>query len=494
MSRFNTKSVGQQPDTTNLAGGKAYSLPNEKEVITILLTSFMNDKYYEKADDTAARLKAIITSLTSEEQFKTVAKALIYARTVFGMRSITHVGTAAIAPMISGYTWAKEFYFKITYRPDDITEILSLVGPFKNKPFKAIPNAMRKGFAKALENFQSYSLAKYRGEGKEFKLVDAVNLVRPKSTLGLSDLMAGRLKNEETWEAMLSAAGNDANAKALAWSYLINSKKIGYLALLRNIRNVYTDAHNALPQLVESLTNEQFIKKSLIMPFQYVKAFDEISKLAPTATTRILQTAIMKAIDISLSNVPIFEGSTVVVLDVSGSMKDEHPIKIGNKMVTPATPAKIGALFTAVLAKANNADIVTFDMQAAYANPYLGDSTITISNNIPINGGGTNFSLIFPTFKKKYDRVIILSDMQGYTTAGYWNNNDLFKTTIAQYKTKFKANPFIYSFDLAGYGTMQTHESKTFLLAGFSEKVFDVMALLEKDPDALLNEIKKVQI
>lgn len=495
MSRFNSKIPVHQPNTTNLAGGKAYTIGAEKEVVSILLTSFMNDKYYEKADNTATRLTQLITTLRSEDQLKTVAKTLIYARTVFGMRSITHVGTAAIAPMISGFTWGKDFYFKIVHRPDDITEILSLMGPFKKTSGKSIPNAMKKGFAKALQNFNPYKLAKYQGKDKGFKMVDAVNLIRPRNTPALQDLMNGKLKNEDTWEAMLSAAGNDASKKADVWLKLILDKKLGYLALLRNLRNIYEQAPYALPYAVESLTNEGFIKGSLMLPFQFVKAFEEIGKLSVTAETRILQTAIMKAIDISLSNVPTFDGSTVVVLDVSSSMKDEHPVKVGNKIVTPATPAQIGTLFAAVIAKTNNADIVTFDETARYVNPYLGDSIITVAKNIRIDGSSTNFADIFPTFTKKYDRVIILSDMQGYTVSGYWNGGGgHFKQSIGQYKNKFKAHPFIYSFDLAGYGTLQLHESKTFLLAGFSDKVFDIMGLLEKDPDALLNEIKKVAL
>lgn len=495
MSRFNTKNIVSGPNTVNLSGGKAYTMGTEKEIVSILLTSFMNDKYYEKADDTAVRLTQLITTLQSEDQLKTVAKALIYARTVFGMRSITHVGVAAIAPMISGYTWGKDFYFKVVRRPDDVTEILSLMGPFKKTSGKSIPNAMKKGFAKVLESLQPYVLAKYQGKDKAFKMVDAVNLIRPKNTQALSWLISGSLKNEDTWEAQLSAAGNDADKKAKVWLDLIVDKKIGYLALLRNLRNIYEQAPYALPYAVESLTSEGFIRKSLMLPFQFIKAFDEIGKLPVTAETRILQTAIMKAIDISLSNVPKFYGSTVIVLDVSSSMKDEHPVKVGNKTVTPATPAQIGTLFAAVLAKANNADIVTFDATARYINPYLGDSTITVARNIRIDGGATNFADIFPTFTKKYDRVIILSDMQGYTVSGYWNGAGAqFKQSIGMYRRNFNADPFIYSFDLAGYGTLQVHESKTFLLAGFSDKVFDILGLLEKDPDALLNEIKKIDL
>ena len=53
MSRFNTtKPTG----TTNLAGGKAYKESKEMQLVSLLLTSFGNDKYYEKSGDIFKRL------------------------------------------------------------------------------------------------------------------------------------------------------------------------------------------------------------------------------------------------------------------------------------------------------------------------------------------------------------------------------------------------------------------------------------------------------
>lgn len=48
----------------------------------------------------------------------------------------------------------------------------------------------------------------------------------------------------------------------------------------------------------------------------------------------------------------------------------------------------------------------------------------------------------------------------------------------------------MYSIDLAGYGTLQVPEKDVYCLAGFSEKIFDLMMYLEEDKNALLNTIK----
>jgi hypothetical protein len=53
---------------------------------------------------------------------------------------------------------------------------------------------------------------------------------------------------------------------------------------------------------------------------------------------------------------------------------------------------------------------------------------------------------------------------------------------------------YVYSWDLNGLGTMQLPENNVFALAGFSDKVFDVMKFLKTDKKALLNRINSIQI
>jgi hypothetical protein len=52
----------------------------------------------------------------------------------------------------------------------------------------------------------------------------------------------------------------------------------------------------------------------------------------------------------------------------------------------------------------------------------------------------------------------------------------------------------VYSFDLQGYGSLQFPEQNVFALAGFSDKVFDLMQLLETDRIALIREIEKSEL
>jgi 60 kDa SS-A/Ro ribonucleoprotein len=472
MSKFNVASKGTK--TVNLAGGSAYAQTPELELVSILLTSFANDQFYKSANDTFETLKTLIGKCDK----KFVAQAAVYARTQFGMRSISHVVASELAKHISGQPWAKGFYNAIVYRPDDMMEILSY-----HKKNGKIPNAIKKGFGEAISKFDAYSLAKYRGVGKEYKLIDVVNICHPKgsakSNEAIAALVKGDLKSFDTWESELTKAGQAASSedekaefKKDVWVKLIKEGKIKYFALLRNLRNIIEQAPEVIQSALIMLTEESLIKKSLVLPFRFTTAFEEIAKLNNGPIVREVLMALNKAVDISLNNVPKFEGSSLVVLDVSGSMAGK--------------PAQIGALFAAILIKTNNADFMQFSDNASYVNVNPMDSTITITNAIKFSSGGTNFRAIFQKANKKYDRVIILSDMQGWI--GY-------ETPVKEYnewKKTTGANPFIYSFDLEHYGSMQFPEKNVFCLAGFSEKIFDVMKLMETDKGSLINEIKKI--
>lgn len=487
MSRFNTKTKTDSPKTTNLAGGAAYKESTKLEFLSLILSSFVKDQFYSKGEEQIARIAALIHGLPDK---KFAAKAAIYARTQFGMRSITHVVAAELfrkngTPTyeLSGEKWVKKFIDQVIYRPDDALEILSYYDV--NVKQKTFPKQLLKGIAIGLEKFTPYELAKYRGENKGISLVDIVNLSHPKPSEkngnALELLVNGKLRSTDTWETALTAAGHKAGSeeekielKAEAWKSLIKERKLGYFALLRNLRNIWEQAPEVLPEALAMLTDEKLIKKSLVLPFRFTTAQEEIDKLPSDKKTREITIAINKAIEISLSNVPQFDGETLVVLDTSGSMAGK--------------PSQIGSLFSAVLVKACNADLMTFATSAEYRTVNPLDSITTISQAISFNGGGTNFHAIFQKANKKYDRVIILSDMQG------WIGYDTPVKEFNIYKKKFDCDPFIYSFDLQGYGTLQMPQENVLCLTGFSEKVFDMMRMAEEDENVLISTIEAIEL
>ena len=183
MALFNIKKNSNQ-HTVNRAGGQAFVQNPKMQLASILLTSFAQDQYYRSAKQTYDELIHLIAKAGP----KFAAKAAVYARREFGMRSITHVLAAELAAYISGRSWAKDFYEQIVKRPDDMLEIVAYYYRHGGSP---LPSAMKKGFAKAFDQFDGYQLAKYRGERREVKLVDLVNLVHPIPTKRNAQAYAG---------------------------------------------------------------------------------------------------------------------------------------------------------------------------------------------------------------------------------------------------------------------------------------------------------------
>jgi hypothetical protein len=105
--------------------------------------------------------------------------------------------------------------------------------------------------------------------------------------------------------------------------------------------------------------------------------------------------------------------------------------------------------------------------------------------------GGTDMQAPWLALTRKYDRVIVLSDMMGWV--GSHGGNSLADTARVAYERKTGAKPYVYAIDLTGSGTMQFHGDRLLSLAGFSSEMFSIMEALEQDHNALVNSMKQVE-
>lgn len=469
--KFNSRSTTR---VTNMAGASAFSQSSKVELLGIMLTSFLKDSFYENEDKTLIRLEAVCRSIEDKEF---LAKAAVYARTVFGMRSVSHVVAVHIARETKGM---KGFFDKVIHRPDDMVEIAAY---FMHKYKTTLPNAMKKGFALALQRFSEYTLAKYKCDRKNVSMVDIVNIVHPKPTKAIDKLVNGTLKSTETWEAQLSVSLQSVKTnqekddiKKTVWSNLVRERKLGYFALLRNLRNIIQCAPEMESLVAEQIRNAEAIKKSLVLPFRFTTAIEAVKG----SSSRVISEAVSDALDVCLSNVPELPGKTLIVLDGSGSMET-----VGDK----------AALFAASLYKANkSSDFMIFSNEASY---------VTIDSRMPVSmlyqalmqnldGGGTDFNAIFDRADKPYDNIVILSDMQAWMSGNYFCSVPT--QALNSYKQRTGASPRIFSFDLAGYGSLQFPEPEVYALAGISEKTFDIMKMLCEDKQALLKIVDSVNL
>jgi hypothetical protein len=514
MSRYNTKTVAKVQTVTNHQGGEGYKYDPKTEMVAILATGFDNT-YYEKLSDRETRFKDLIVDIAKKEP-EFVAKALVYARAVMGQRSVSQFGAVALTPLLSGRAVARRFFSKrdkkgnvggIVFRLDDMLEIVACYQHFN--PGKPLPNAMKKGFKSALEAADAYELAKYQGKNKQVSLVDVVNLVHPTPKDNMQEtfkqLMNGNLKQFNTVEDKNTQAGQEVakkvkegkitkeqaqvelkEAKESNYAELIKTRKIGYLALLRNLRNILGTTNNAelIKEACDILTDKKLIKQSLVFPHQIDLALEVLIQEVGAQKALPFVKACDKAYELSIPNLTelFSHGRTAVVFDSSGSMSS--PIKLSNRNQGSKSAIEKAALIAATLGKAINADVYHFAdrCDAIKYNPL--DSVNTLKKQFlakqGVVGYGTNFTDIFNKVGGgKYDRVFVISDLQGNS---YLERN--------AYK-----NTHVYSIDLTGYGTtMFKPGNRIYQLFGYSAEMYEMVKRVELDPKAIIKAIEAIEI
>jgi hypothetical protein len=517
--KFNTKTSSNE--TLNYEGAKAYKMNPALELYATVVTSALSDNFYEKSGDRLTRLRELIAK--NKPEF--VAKLAVYAREKMYLRSIPLVLAVELAKIHNGDNLISRLVSRVVQRADEITELLAyyqLANP-KNgsiKKLNALSKQMQKGLAEAFNKFDAYQFAKYNRDA-EVKLRDALFLVHPKAKSEAQQAIFNQIVNDTletpyTWETELSALGqvgyDDEKAKKAAfrakWEELIESGKLGYMALLRNLRNILQAevSREHIKKVAERLANPNEVARSKQFPFRFLAAYRELKggqiprrginlkEILFSSDTTLILNALEKAIVASVVNLQGFDEKTKVLVacDTSGSMQKTVSAKSSVQLYD------VG-LVLGMLLQNRSESVIT---------GIFGDTWKVInlpSGNILANadelhrregevGYSTNGYLVIKDLVKRkalVDKVMIFTDCQ------LWNSNNT-NESIAKYWNEYKKiapNARLYLFDLAGYGQSPLNliQEDVFLIAGWSERVFEVLEAIENGNSAL-SEIEKVVI
>lgn len=513
MARYNTKAKTTVQTVTNHQGGSGYQYDPKIELVSILATG-LDNKYYEQLGERETRFANVVAEVAKADK-TFAAKAMVYARSVMGQRTATHFGAVELAKVLSGDNLGARFFSKrdrkanrggIVFRLDDMLEIAACYQA--RNPGKQLSNAIKKGFKAALESADEYELAKYQAKNRDLSLVDIVNLVHPKPSEKMvpvfAKLMKGELKQFNTVEDKNTKAGQEVAAKVKAgeitaeqaetqlteakeanYIELIASRKIGYLALLRNLRNILKvkKDDDLIKEACKLLTDPKLIKQSLVFPHQIDLALEILLEEFDTNKSLPVIEALNKAYELAIPNLAeLFpHGKTAVVFDSSGSMSSR--ITLANRNQGSEAAIAKAALIAATLAKGIGAEVYHFadNCEQIKFNPL--DTINTLKNQFLSKQGsvgfGTAFDSIMRTLNSKYDRVFVISDMQG---------GDMIDS-------KSYSNIHIYSVDMCGYGTtMFKPGSKVYKIFGYSSDIYELIKKVEIDPKALIKEIEAIEI
>lgn len=480
MSKFNSS---QTIRTTNRSGHAAYAMPDKQKLVTQVLTSFFNEKKFY--GDNSAEMQETIKRVIAKDP-KFVANLAVFARREFNMRSVAHVLVAHLAHEVAGKPYTREVVKAVALRGDDVTEIMSCYLSMFGKP---IPNALKKGISDAMQGFDEYTLAKYKGDGKAVKMRDLLCLCRPTpKNAAQSDLWKRLLNNELqtpiTWETQLSANGNN---KA-TWESLIDSRKVGYMALLRNLRNIIQANPSNIDLVLAYIQDPEAVRRSKQLPFRYLAAYKEVGAIGGSRILDVLE----NAVDASIDNIPKLPGTTVIAVDCSGSMND--PVSEKSTIRCYEIAMMLGLMANRIC---ENSHFYMFNNEIR-KGLYSRRADILATTCASRCGGGTNMYLPFKKMmddRIHADRIIILSDNECNSGGGYasWLRGSRY--TVQQIADEFRMKSgddiWVHAIDLQGYGTQQFHGRKTNIIAGWSEKVLDFIRLAEQGEGTLEKTIEQ---
>lgn len=460
-----------KPNAVTHEGGKAYTKNPVQAWMNYLFSSYNEDRYYEDASTQTKRYIFLLDKVAELYSYELIAKMALFARNELGMRSISNLTAAWLAN--KAFENKRVFYRNYCHRPDDVSEVFAALDALNIKK----NHSMCRGFGDYISTLSAYEVGKYKMRRREYNMYDIINLTHPKSDV-INDYLAGNLEIPETWETKISTAANQQE-KNQNWIQLLKERKLGYLALIRNLNNILSAINEtsdlyAIEVLNSALTNPNQIKKSLVFPYQIYNAYKNL-KVVPSSVVSALE----KAFRISIDNVDTFKGNTAILLDVSGSME----ASISRR--STVTIKEAGAVYAAMFAlKSEDVKIVKFGSEAKVYHFNRIDNVFNQIEKLADNdncGYGTYVDTAFDLLDKHYKRILLISDMQIMTT-GYHNGQTYYQQYCSKYRTAE-----LYSFDLGFYKTQTDNPNNphVHLLTTLSDKVLKLMHLLENGKDLI---------
>lgn len=503
MSKLNKP--GQSPviakqTAVSYNGNPQYLKDAEMQLYEVAtMTLYGKDEFYETSDARLIRLKELVAAAVASNKLNFVANLIVHARTAMNIRTMPVILAVEFAKALRDqnktYESMRTVVCDVIQRADQISDLYAYaLAVFGSK--KAIPMAIKRGVADAFEKYDEYSLAKYNRSGA-VKLRDVLRIVHPKGkTLEQGELFQKLMKDElavpYTWETELSKNGQLAPSErkkdSVIWKELIDSNKVQYMALLRNVRNIAQARvdGDVIKRVCERLADPKQVERSKQLPFRYVNAIDALSQATDVSRTDKdrLNTAIREAAQASLSNVPALGNNVWIILDVSGSMGGGY----GSMGDSKSTPIRTGALFSAALVGANkdatNVQLTVFSDRAKHVklNPKANMFANVEAIEREVIGGGTELQAALDLKKSlgfEPDTVIVLSDMQV---------NMLRTRTGADIFTKDTVK---VAFNLNAYGTTPISTiNGWYQLSGWSERAFDFIPAM-RDKVSVVDYLSK---
>lgn len=378
-------------------GAKGRAFTPEQELRRALMNAMLwEDQFYEDGVAIGERIAALVPKVAAEK----VAAMAIEAREDMKLRHAPLLIVREMARHEGHKALVADTLERIVQRPDELTEFLAIywsdaLGPMQQRKARAVSAQVKKGLARAFAKFDAYQLAKYNRDGA-VRLRDVLFLVhaKPKDAAQekiWKELVDGKLAAPDTWEVSLSGGAS----KRETFERLIADKKLGALALLRNLRGMQVAGvpKSVIGKALDAMRTDR------VLPYRFIAAAQHAPDLEPE-----LEHAMFRSIDGHVR----LAGKTRLLVDVSGSMDAAMSAKSEMRRLD-------AAVGLAVLAReiGEDVEIFTFSNAVKKVAPRRGFALRdAIVHSQP--HGGTELGKAIAEVDQKGVRLIVFTDEQSH--------------------------------------------------------------------------------
>ena len=380
-------------------GAPARVITNEQALRRSVLSCMLwEGEFYEDGVQIAGRIQELVPRVEAER----VAALAVDAREKMKLRHAPLLLVREMARHVTHRGLVAETLSRVIQRADELSEFVAIYWAGGRQPLSA---QVKKGLAAAFGKFDEYALAKYDRAGA-VRLRDVLFLshARPVDEAQAAlwkRLAANELATPDTWEVALSGAGRENGAdKRAAWERLLSERKLGALALLRNLRNLH--AAGVSEELV--LAALAALKTDRVLPFRFLAA----ARHAPQ-WEQALEASMYRALE---GRTARLSGHTVLLVDVSGSMAS--PISLRSEMQRADAAYGLAILLREIAEKVT---IYTFSDNAKLVPARRGMALRDALDRNQPHGGtflGASLKQVESEVREGYDRLIVITDEQSH--------------------------------------------------------------------------------
>ena len=378
-------------------GARATRFTPEMELKRALMNCLLwEDQFYEDGVAIADRIRALVPKVAPAK----VAQLAIEAREVMKLRHAPLLVIREMARSEKHRALVAETLDRVIQRPDEMTELLAIywadaLGPMQQRKRQPVSAQVKKGLARALTKFDAYQLAKWDRDGA-VRIRDVLFLVhaKPKDAEQAKvwkQLVDGELASPDTWEVSLSAG----KSKRETFERLIAERKLGGLALLRNLRLMQAAQvpRETIAGAIEAMRTDR------ILPYRFITA----ARYAPDFEPE-LEAAMLKSVKDHVR----LPDRTRLLIDVSGSMF--ATLSAQSEMTRAEAACGLAILAREIC---DEVEIFTFSNEVVKVPPRRGfalrDAIISSQPH-----GGTYLGKAVTEIDRKGDRLIVFTDEQSH--------------------------------------------------------------------------------